>query len=51
MRFAFPPYGHFKLDAGGGFAAICHFVQFSGMKSVRAFKLGAERFFKYGQFT
>jgi hypothetical protein len=32
-------------------AVICHFVQFSGGKSARAFRLGAGRFLETGQKT
>ena len=43
--------GHelFNLAAGEVFSVICHFVQFLGYKSARAFRHGAERFLQYGQ--
>jgi hypothetical protein len=39
----------FNLVAGEVFSVICHFVQFLGQKSARAFRHGAGRFFEYGQ--
>jgi hypothetical protein len=39
----------FRLARGEVYPVIGHFVQFSGKKSARAFRHGAEGFLKYGQ--